>query len=85
MLFGQGGNDIFVFGHGTGEDVIGDFVHHEDKINVHAFGFASFADLQSHFVQVGSDGAIYLNDSHTAFVVLQHTDMATLDAGDFIL
>jgi hypothetical protein len=65
--------------------VIGDFAHGADKIDVHAFGFASFADLASHFAQVGGDGAIYLDSTGSDFIVLQHTDMATLDAGDFIL
>jgi Ca2+-binding RTX toxin-like protein len=86
VLFGEGGDDTFVFEHGTGGDVIGDFTHAQDKIDVSAFHFASFADLQSRFTQHGSDGAIDLGSLTTFdFIVLQHTDMATLDAGDFIL
>jgi hypothetical protein len=65
--------------------VIGDFVHGEDKMDVHAFGFASFADLQSHFAQVGGDGAIYLDGTGNDFIVLQGVTMASLDGGDFVL
>jgi Ca2+-binding RTX toxin-like protein len=83
VLFGQGGNDTFVFEHGTGGDVIGDFTHGQDKIDVHAFGFASFAALQASFHQVGGDGAIDLGGGD--LVVLQHTTMTSLDAGDFAL
>jgi Ca2+-binding RTX toxin-like protein len=85
VLFGQGGRDTFVFEKGTGGDVIGDFTHGQDKLNVHAFGFASFADLQSHFAQVGSDGAIYLDSTGSDFIVLQGVTMSTLDSGDFAL
>jgi hypothetical protein len=83
VLFGQGGNDTFVFEHGTGGDVIGDFTHGQDKINLHAFGFASFAALQASFHQVGGDGAIDLGGGD--FVVLQGVTMSALDGGDFVL
>jgi hypothetical protein len=72
-----------VFAKGTGGDVIGDFVHGEDKIDIQDFPFRAFADLQSHFTQHGSDGAIDLGGGD--FIVLQHTDMSTLDASDFVL
>jgi Ca2+-binding RTX toxin-like protein len=83
VLFGQAGNDTFRFEHGTGGDVIGDFTHGADKIDVHDFGFASFAALQSHFVQNGTDGAIDLGGGD--FVVLQGVTMSSLDGGDFVL
>ena len=84
MLFGQAGNDTFVFDQGTGGDVIGDFTHGQDKIDVHAFRFASFADLQSHFIQHGSDGAIDLGTLTTPIRGPPAHHMSTLDAGDFI-
>ena len=65
VLFGEGGNDTFVFEHGTGGDVIGDFTHAQDKIDVPAFGFASFAALQSSFTS-GADGAIDLGSLTTS-------------------
>jgi hypothetical protein len=52
-------------------------------MDVHAFGFASFADLATHFSQAGGDGAIALGGGD--FVVLQGVTMASLDAGDFVL
>lgn len=83
VLFGEAGADRFVFEHGSGGDVIGDFAHGEDTIDVSAFHFASFADLQSHFVQNGDDGAIDLGGGD--FIVLQHTSMTSLDAADFVI
>jgi Ca2+-binding RTX toxin-like protein len=83
VLFGQAGSDTFVVEHGGGGDVIGDFAHGSDRINLHDFGFASFAQLQTHFSQVGSDGAIALGGGD--FIVLQGVTLSTLDAGDFVL
>ena len=53
MLFGEAGADTFVFEHGTGGDVIGDFQHGVDKIDLSAIGYTTFAQLQSHLVQNG--------------------------------
>jgi len=72
-----------VFQHGSGGDVIGDFAHGADKIDVHDFGFADFSTLATHFSQVGSDGAIDLGGGD--FVVLLGATMSALDAGDFVL
>jgi hypothetical protein len=79
----EAGNDTFVFEHGTGGDVIGDFAHGSDRMNVHDFGFASFATLANSFHQVGSDGAIDLGGGD--LIVLLGVTMSTLDAGDFVL
>ncbi len=83
VLFGEGGTDTFVFGRGTGGDVIGDFARGSDRIDVRAFGFTSFAQLQSVFSQVGNDGAIALGNGD--FVVLHAVTMNQLVAADFIL
>ncbi|MCC6925939.1 MAG: hypothetical protein IT549_08975, partial [Novosphingobium sp.] len=81
VLFGEGGADTFVFGAGSGADVIGDFLHGTDKIQLNGI-YADFASLQSHFIQVGNDGAIDLGGGN--LIVLLGTTMSTLTAGDFV-
>ncbi|WP_447762571.1 M10 family metallopeptidase C-terminal domain-containing protein [Sphingopyxis panaciterrae] len=83
VLFGEAGADTFVFERGTGGDVIGDFVRGSDKIDVSAFGFASFAALQASFSQTGAHGAIVLGNGD--FIVLHNVTMSQLTQGDFIL
>jgi Ca2+-binding RTX toxin-like protein len=83
VLFGEAGADLFLFGRGTGGDVIGDFQHGVDRIDVRAFGIASFAQLQSAFIQNGSTGAINLGGGD--FIVLQNVTMSILTAADFVL
>jgi Ca2+-binding RTX toxin-like protein len=83
VLFGEAGADIFVFESGTGGDVIGDFVRGTDRIDLSAFGFASFAAVQANFSQVGANGAINLGNGD--FVVLHNVTMSQLTQGDFIL
>jgi Ca2+-binding RTX toxin-like protein len=81
VLFGEGGADTFVFGAGSGQDVIGDFAAGSDKLDLSAL-FASFAEVQVNFVQNGANGAINLGGGN--FVVLNGVDMSTLTATDFI-
>ncbi|QNO26916.1 hypothetical protein EEB18_019720 [Sphingopyxis sp. OPL5] len=83
VLFGESGADTFIFERGTGGDVIGDFARGTDKIDLSAFGFASFAALQATFVQAGADGAIQLGSGD--LIVLHGVDMAALASADFIL
>jgi Ca2+-binding RTX toxin-like protein len=83
VLFGEGDSDIFVFERGTGADVVGDFMHGQDRIDLSAFGFASFAALQASFSQVGNDGAINLGNGD--LIVLHGVTMSELTQGDFIL
>ena len=83
VLFGEAGNDTFVFAQGSGGDVIGDFTHGEDQMDISAFEFESFEALSAGFSQVGGDGAIDLGNSD--FIVLHGVTMADLDAGDFVL
>ena len=81
VFFGEAGADTFVFTPGDGKDVIGDFVHGVDRISVVGI-FASFAQAQAGFVQVGNDGAINFGNGN--FVVLQGVDMSQLTAADFV-
>jgi VCBS repeat-containing protein len=83
VLFGEAGADSFVFERGTGGDVIGDFARGTDKIDLSAFGFASFAAVQANFSQVGANGAINLGNGD--FIVLHNVTMSQLTQGDFIL
>ncbi|MFC0588526.1 beta strand repeat-containing protein [Novosphingobium aquiterrae] len=77
---GTAGTDIFVFDAASGQDVIGDFHHGEDKVQLNGI-YTDFAQAQTHFVQNGSDGAIDLGGGN--FVVLVGVQMSTLTAGDF--
>ena len=83
VLFGEAGADTFVFEHGTGGDVIGDFLAGTDKIDLSAFGFASFAQVQAAMGQNGGDSFINLGGGD--FIVLNGVAQASLHAGDFIL
>ena len=83
VLFGEGGSDTFVFEHGTGGDVIGDFLAGTDKIDLHAFGFTSFADVQAHMMENGGTTAIDLGNGD--FIVINGVANAALHAGDFVL
>ena len=83
VLFGEGGGDLFVFESGTGGDVIGDFARGVDRIDIRAFGFASFAQLQTAFIQNGDVGAINLGNGD--LIVLHNVQMNQLAAGDFLI
>jgi hypothetical protein len=83
VLFGEAGADTFVFEHGTGGDVIGDFTAGTDKIDLSAFGFAGFAQVQSAMVENGGTTAINLGGGD--FIVINGVAEASLHAGDFIL
>jgi Bacterial Ig domain/RTX calcium-binding nonapeptide repeat (4 copies) len=83
VLFGELGADTFVFERGTGGDVIGDFLHGTDKIDLRAFGITSFSTLQGAFIQNGNVGAINLGGGD--LVVLHNVTMTALTAGDFLL
>ena len=83
VLFGEGGADTFVFEHGTGGDVIGDFLAGTDKIDLHAFGFANFQALLNSMHEVNGTTAIDLGGGD--FIVINGVASASFHAGDFIL
>jgi uncharacterized delta-60 repeat protein len=83
VLFGESGADIFVFQHGSGGDVVGDFAHGVDHIDLVGIGFASFAQVQAHMVENGGTTAIDLGQGD--FVVLVGVAMNTLIAANFNL
>ena len=82
-LFGEGGADRFVFGRGTGGDVIGDFQDGSDRIDLTAFGFTSFAQVQALIGQNGGTSFIALGGGD--LIVINGVAMASLGAADFIL
>lgn len=83
VLFGEGGADVFVFERGTGGDVIGDFARGIDRIDIRAFGFANFVQLQAAFIQNGDIGAVNLGNGD--LIVLHNIQMSQLTAGDFMI
>ncbi len=83
VLFGESGADMFIFERGTGGDVIGDFARGVDRIDIRAFGFASFAQVQTAFIQNGDVGAINLGNGD--LIVLHSIQMAQLTAADFLI
>ncbi|MFL9841636.1 calcium-binding protein [Sphingomonas sp. ST-64] len=83
VLFGEAGADIFVFERGTGADAIGDFLAGTDRIDLSAFGFTSFAQVQAVMGENGGTSFIALGNGD--MVVLNGVARAALSAGDFIL
>ncbi|PKB24838.1 hemolysin type calcium-binding protein [Novosphingobium kunmingense] len=77
---GLAGNDVFIFGAGSGHDVIGDFHPGEDRIHLVGLVY-SFEAIRTGFSQVGADGAIDLGGGN--FIILQGVNMDTLTASDF--
>jgi cyclophilin family peptidyl-prolyl cis-trans isomerase len=82
VLFGEAGADIFVFEHGTGGDVIGDFVPGTDRIDLTAIGY-TWQQLQSSFHENAGTTAIDLGNGD--LVVLNGVTSAQLHQSDFIL
>ncbi len=65
------------------DDVAADLGSESQRIDLRAFGFASFAQLQSALVQNGDIGAIALGNGD--LVVLHNVAMSQLAAVDFLL
>jgi serralysin len=90
VLWGNGGNDIFVFAPGDGQDIIRDFTHidepgaEQDKIDLSAYGFASFDDVPIYNTG-GITGWAGIALSPTDHVLLAYVNPLTLTADDFIL
>ena len=82
-LFGGAGADRFVFDHGTGHDLVGDFATGSDQLDLSAFGFASVQDVQNAAHDVGSDMVIDLGNGDS--VTLLGMASTTLQVGNVIL
>jgi Ca2+-binding RTX toxin-like protein len=84
VLYGEAGADTFVFGANSGIDTIGDFAAGTDKIDLSAYGFASFAAVQAAMTDQGG-GIMNIALGNGNFVILTGVAKAQLSAGDFIL
>jgi Ca2+-binding RTX toxin-like protein len=98
ILFGNGGNDTFVFNQtfvGIGHDTIGDFVSGQDHIALDYAAFDSSGPndfshwLQNHATASGGDVLIDLNPDGTHpnqdTILLKNVALANLHANDFII
>jgi len=83
-LSGNAGNDVFVFDVNSDADIITDFNKSgRDLIDLSAFGFLDFSDLESSIAQSGQDVLIDLGDGNQ--ILLLETDISTIEVDDFIL
>ena len=80
ILTGGAAFDVFVYGYADGRDVITDFTHGQDVVEIH--GAANFTDLQVLMSQSGADTVIAFDPENT--ITLQNVQMTQLTAGDFI-
>jgi Ca2+-binding RTX toxin-like protein len=82
-LVGGPGNDTFVFHHGNGHgDIVADFTHGSDIVDLIGYGVTTFSDLQGHMSQMGADTLISFDASNA--ITLQDVQMTQLTAGDFL-
>ena len=84
VLYGDGGADTFVFGIGTGVDTVADFRVGIDKLDLSAFGFASFAALLEVVQDDGSGNSVIDLDGGDR-VILRGVTKAQLSSGDMVL
>ena len=85
VLTGEAGNDLFVFGDGTGEDVINDFQAGGDRISLAGVvEITDFADLSAnHMGDAGGDTTITFNGGNDV-ITITGINEAGLDAADFV-
>jgi Ca2+-binding RTX toxin-like protein len=81
------GADRFVFARGSDHDTIGDFQHHQDKIDLSGYqGIDNFAEVRAHSSQSGADTVIDLGAAAGEDVLtLTGIQVVALNAGDFLL
>ncbi|WP_298243214.1 hypothetical protein [uncultured Bradyrhizobium sp.] len=94
QLWGGPNNDLFVFGAGSGQDVVSDFnqgnkaggstAPEHDVIDVHAYGFAGWADLKS-LISDDSAGNAVIQLTASDSITLDGIHAADLHARDFIV
>jgi Ca2+-binding RTX toxin-like protein len=80
-LRGGEGADLFILGQG-GRDVVTDFVHGTDQIQVAGGSYADYAALAAHFVQSGANAVIHFGTGGKA--VLRGVDYHSLTESDFL-
>jgi len=82
-LIGKQGADTFVFDLGSGVDVIKDFTAGLDKIDISAYGFESFDDLDGVLADVKGRAQLNLNGNEDV-IRLNGVLVEDMSAGDFI-
>ena len=82
VLYGDSGNDTFIFADGSGFDRIADFEAGRDHIDLSAFDFDSFNDLN--IVEQNNSVFIFI-DEDTSVELSGIDDVDDLDEDDFIL
>jgi Ca2+-binding RTX toxin-like protein len=80
-LTGGIGEDLFVFGSGSGRDVVTDFGD-GDRIQIEDGLFDNFEDLQAASRQFGSDVFIKIDGENS--ITLENVDVSSLRADDFL-
>ncbi len=94
QLWGGPNNDLFVFGAGSGQDLINDFdqgnkavastAREHDVIDLHAYGFAGWAALKT-LISDDSAGNAVIQLSANDTITLDGIHAADLNARDFIV
>ena len=84
ILTGGAGNDTFFYQDGDGRDTITDFTTLQDVTDLtHVTSLHTFADVQSHAAQVGSDTVITIDANNT--ITLTGVQLSSLHPQDFLL
>jgi uncharacterized surface protein with fasciclin (FAS1) repeats len=81
-LFGGADRDTFVFAAGDGRDVVGDFRNGQDRLDLSAYDFASFAALKAHLT--GNQFSTTFTSGSDS-ITLVGLSLHRADASDFIL
>jgi serralysin len=77
--------DIFVFQAGWNKDKVLDFENGIDKIDLKAFGFKGFDDVEAHASQSASGNDVILRFGHGDALTVKHLALADMDSTDFLL
>jgi Ca2+-binding RTX toxin-like protein len=83
VLWGGLGNDTFYIELNSDSEIIRDFVHGTDKVDVYEFKFTSGSQVLSKAVQRGPDVVIEL--SHDTVIEFLGMKVSDLGAGDFLV
>ena len=81
-LYGNGGNDTFIFAFDDGHDVIADMTQGNDVISLSGYGFVSFADLQSAGVMSLETDGVHLTFDAANEIIVQN--VTSLTSNDFL-
>ena len=78
VLFGNGGNNTFVFAGNFGKDTVADFHAASDVLQFSHTAFTNVADVLTHAAQVGADVTVTIDATH--MVTLSNTVLSQLNA-----